>query len=60
MIEYITIFLFVFSLIVFLNAVYLFIRSVISNPPKKLSLNWREKIVYGMSLSYIITFLILK
>jgi len=55
---YIATFTFVFTLISLMRIGINFITSLLSSPPRKLEIGQRELIYYGLSLSYIITFLI--
>jgi hypothetical protein len=55
-----TIFLYlnVFSILFVLRVSYKFISALLSNPPRKLILGNRELIFFGVSLAYVITYLI--
>lgn len=55
---YVATFAFVFALISLVRIVINFITALLSSPPRKLEIGRRELIYYGLSLSYIITFLI--
>lgn len=55
---YIATFTFVFTLISLMRIGINFITSLLSSPPRKLEIGQWELIYYGLSLSYIITFLI--
>jgi len=50
--------IFVFSTLVILSVLVQFIFNIISDTPNKLDLAVNEKIVYGISMAYIITYLI--
>ena len=49
---------FIFSLLTTSNLVYRFIVNLISDIPNRLVLEYNEKLLYGISLSYLITYLI--
>ncbi len=49
---------FIFSLLTTSNLVYRFIVNLISDIPNRLVLGYDEKLLYGISLSYLITYLI--
>ena len=42
----------------FLNLVFYFIKSITSTPPKTIIFEMNSKIIYGLFLSYILTYLI--
>jgi|TARA_R110000744_G_scaffold9619_1_gene30553 hypothetical protein len=50
--------IFVFSTLVILSVLVQFIFNIISDTPNKLDLAVNEKMVYGISMAYIITYLI--
>jgi len=50
--------IFVFSALVILSVLIKFIFNILSATPNKLDLVVNEKIVYGISMAYIITYLI--
>jgi len=50
--------IFVFSALVILSVLIKFIFNILSDTPNKLDLVVNEKIVYGISMAYIITYLI--
>lgn len=60
MISYDSIFLFifVFSLLIVLRTLGRFIGALLKNPPSQLIMTGRELITLGLSISYIITYLI--
>jgi len=58
LIIYIAIFTFIFALLSLMRLGINFIVALLSSPPSKLEIGRRELIYYGLSLSYIITFLI--
>jgi hypothetical protein len=51
-------FVFVFTILVVLRTATIFVGSLLQNPPKKLVLSNRELILNGLSLSYILTYII--
>ena len=51
-------FVFVFSILVLLKTVFKFMSSLLKTPPQRMILTNRELIYNGLSLSYIITFLL--
>jgi hypothetical protein len=55
-----TIFLYlnIFSILFVLRVSYKFISALLSNPPMKLIMKDRELIFFGISLAYVITYLI--
>ena len=55
---YVATFTFIFALISLMKVGVNFITALLSSPPRKLEIGQRELIYYGLSLSYIITFLI--
>lgn len=55
---YVSIFVFIFSVLSILRLGINFLTSVLSNPPKKLEVGQKDLIYYGIVISYIITFLI--
>ena len=58
LIEPITGFIFAFSIVALLRLVTNFSRALLSNPPKPFKISEGKSIIYGLLLSYIITFLI--
>ena len=50
--------IFVFTTLVVLSVVVKFIFNIISDTPNKLDLVVNEKIIYGISMAYLITYLI--
>jgi hypothetical protein len=58
MIEITLFFIFIFSILTALRVIGIFISSVISNPPQKLELSKMELIVFGLAVSYFITYII--
>jgi len=50
--------IFTFSVINIVRLIVLFMGAVFSNPPKRLDLENSALIFYGISLSYIITFIV--
>lgn len=57
-IESILLFVFVFSSLVLFRTVVTFISSLLQTPPKKMVMTNRELIYNGLSLSYIITYIL--
>jgi hypothetical protein len=57
-INYIIIFLFIFSLLSIIRLITNFLRALLSNPPKKFELDRSALIYYGTCISFIITILI--
>lgn len=55
---YFFIFLFIFSLISLIRLVFNFISALLSNPPKPFILSENLIVYHGITLSYVITFLI--
>ena len=53
--------LFLFTLSVFYNVDVLFrgVRNLFKNPPEPIILDWQERLLWGISLSYIITYILL-
>jgi len=49
------IFLFCFSILSLLYLTFTFIKALLSNPPKKIELERRDLIYYGICLSFLIT-----
>jgi hypothetical protein len=59
-VETIYLYIFVFTLLVFLKNLTKFISALLQKVPKPLTYSDRELIVLGLSISYIITYLIAK
>jgi hypothetical protein len=57
-IETIYLFIFVFTILVVLKNITKFIRALLSSEPKLLVYNNRELIFLGLSLSYLITYIL--
>lgn len=57
-IETIYFFIFVFTILVMLKNITKFISSLLSSEPKQLVYNNRELIFLGLSLSYLITYIL--
>jgi len=55
---YLFTFLAVFSLVSVIRLIINFVSALISNPPKKLELSEGALTIYGLLLSYLITYLI--
>jgi len=58
LLTYPSIFIFIFSILYGVRVLFVFISSVLSDPPKPLEMSTRELKFTGLSLSYIITFII--
>ena len=50
--------IFVFSIITTVSLLYGFAMGLFSITPTKMELNYKEKLLYGLSISYLITYLI--
>lgn len=53
-----SIFLFVFSILLVLKNTFNFFSALFSNPPKKFQLTNLERLYLGLCVSYVITFVI--
>jgi hypothetical protein len=51
-------FIFVFSILATIRLIGGFFKSLLSNPPKPFEITTMELVVYGLFITYIITFLI--
>lgn len=51
-------FLFVFSVLINIRVLLMFILTLMHTPPKKLNITSTHTVIIGLSLSYIITYLI--
>jgi hypothetical protein len=51
-------FIFVFSVMALLRLSFNFLRAIFSDPPKPFEMDNKETIMYGLFISYIITYLI--
>lgn len=49
---------FIFSILAIIKLLVEFIVAISSNPPKKFELSKTDKIIYGIFISYILTFII--
>jgi hypothetical protein len=58
LLNYLFTYIFIFSLLAIIRLGVSFFSSLLSNPPKPITLEKSEIIVYGAFLSYVITFLI--
>lgn len=56
--ESLFLFLFIFSSMIVVRTIARFIGALLQNPPTKLILNGRELIYFGVSFSYILTYII--
>jgi hypothetical protein len=50
--------IFIFSIITTIGLLYRFTVNLLSIEPNKVELNYKEKLVYGMCISYLVTYLI--
>lgn len=57
-IETIFLFVFIFSVLTVLRTVFMFLSTLLQNQPEKIVLSSRVLIYIGLSMSYIITYLI--
>lgn len=57
--KYLSIFVFVFSLLAVARTIVKFIGSLLANPPKPLVLTPNEIVYNGLFFSYVITYLII-
>lgn len=57
-IDAIFLFVFIFALLNVSRLVFRFIIALTKNPPEQFTLNGRELMFFGLSLSYILTYLI--
>lgn len=53
-----SIFVFVFSILLVLKNAFGFFSALLSNPPKKFQLTNLDRLYLGLSISYVITFII--
>jgi hypothetical protein len=51
-------FIFIFSLLGILRILSMFIVSLLQNPPKEMVISKRETILFGVFISYVITYLL--
>jgi hypothetical protein len=51
-------FILVFAIIALLKLLMNFLRALLSDPPKPFELTERENVIYGLFISYIITYII--
>jgi len=58
LVEYFSLWFFIFSIISVIKFIVMFVTSLLSNPPKKLNLTKSEEIFYALMASYIICFII--
>jgi hypothetical protein len=58
LVEYFSLWFFIFSIISVVKLLVMFVTSLLSNPPKKMDLNKSEEIFYAIMTSYIICFII--
>ncbi len=56
--SYLSVFVFVFSILLLLKNAFNFIGALLSNPPKKFQVTSRETLYIGLASSYFITFII--
>lgn len=57
--ESLYLFIFVFSILNVLKISFVFITSLLQNPPKKMEMSSREILLFHLTLTYIVTYLIL-
>lgn len=57
LVNFLMMLIFVFCLLTFANLIYRFSKAVLSTPPEQLKLTNLETILYGFTLSYVITYL---
>jgi len=58
MIHKIELFLFILSVFYNTTLVFKMVRNVLKTPPQPLNLDWKEFLLWGISLSYIITYIL--
>lgn len=58
LLTYTTTFIGIFSAIVLVRLIINFVSALISTPPRKLEISERALTIYGLFLSYLITYLI--
>lgn len=58
MIHKIELFLFILSVFYNTTLVFKMVRNVLRTPPQPLNLDWKEILLWGISLSYIITYIL--
>jgi hypothetical protein len=59
MINYLLLFGFIFTILLLLRFIFNFSRSVFSNPPVPYEFEKYEQLYYGLSISYVLTYLIM-
>jgi len=59
MIDKIELFVFVLSIFFNITLIFKMVRNLLKTPPETMLLDWREKLIWGMSISYIITYITL-
>lgn len=59
MINYLLLFCFIFTILLLLRFIFNFSRSVFSNPPAPYEFEKYEQLYYGLSISYVLTYLIM-
>jgi len=57
-INFLTTFLFIFTILVILKSIVEMVQSLLSNPPKPINMKWGYQVLLGLSISYTISFLI--
>lgn len=57
--NYVSIFIMVFSILFLLKTGVNFVSALLSNPPQRLILNSRQQLYLGLFASYFITFLLI-
>jgi len=58
MIHKIELFLFILSVFYNTTLVFKMVRNVLRTPPQPLNLEWKDMLLWGVSLSYIITYIL--
>lgn len=58
MIHKIELFLFILSVFYNTTLVFKMVRNVLRTPPQPLNLGWKDMLLWGISLSYIITYIL--
>jgi hypothetical protein len=59
MIEKIELFLFALSIFFNIDIIVRGVRNALKTPPVPLVLDWQERLLWGISLSYIITYILI-
>jgi hypothetical protein len=56
--ETLFLFIFVFSILNVFKISFIFIKSLLQNPPKPMTISSRELIFFHLAISYVITFIL--